>query len=101
RETEGVLKELRQDAPGAASGLRRQVRGLDLPENLWLPQHQRVQTRGDTKQVAHGLEIAQLIEMGRKLCRRDRVARRQTGHATGYAGLDIACLHIYFDAITG
>ena len=87
RETEGALKQLCKDTAGAASGLRRQVRRFDLPKNLWFPQHQRVQTRGHAKEMTDGLEIAQLIEMGRKLRRRDSVAGRQKGHATGHAGM--------------
>jgi hypothetical protein len=101
RHTQGALKELRQDTAGAAGGLGRQVRLLDLPENLWFPQHQGVQTRGHAKQMAHGLEVVPLVEMGRKLRRRDRVARRYKGHATGHAGVDVARLHVQFDAITG
>ena len=100
RHAQGALKELRKDHAGAAGRLGRQVRGLHLPENLRFPQHQRVQTRGHAKQMAHRLEIAQLIEMGRKLRRRHRVARRHKGHGTGHAGVDIARLHIHFDAIT-
>src|SRR5215510_5648907 len=100
RHAQGALKELRQNTAGAAGSLGRHICSFDLPENLWFPEHQGVQTRGYAKQMAHGLEIAQLIKMGRKLRRRDSMARRHKGYATGHAGVGIVRLHIHFDAIT-
>ena len=98
---QGPLEQLAKDGARAPGRLRRQIRGLHLPENLWLAQHQGVQTRGHAKQVAHRLRIAPLIEMGGKLRRRHIVTRRKKGDATGHAGLDVVGLHVDFDAITG
>ncbi len=81
RRGKGVLEQAIELAAEAAGGTRRRPGIFHLAQDLRLAQYQRIQSGGDAEQVAHGIGVGVLVEIGVQIAGIVRMGREPVGEA--------------------
>ena len=97
RHREGALEQLVQDRSERAGRFGNADRFLQLPEDLRLAQHHRIEARGDAERMPHRLLAGQRVEIRRKLVGPKTVIFREPCRGR----LRFARGHIHLGAVAG
>ena len=96
----GPVPQRVQDRPQRAGLLRDQIGALDLPEDLGLAQHHRIEARSDAEGVTHCCLALEAVEMRGDFCRLAAVsAREERGHGVERCGANGPAVHL--DPVAG
>ena len=100
-DVEGAFKEVMEDGAGSAGVTGGVVGGFHLAEDLRLAEHHGVEAGGDAKQVAHRLQLVQMVEAGDKVFPCQGVIGGHEALTARGAGRRVAALHVELHPVAG